>query len=390
MADGALRWPRAAAAFARVAAAPGVRNAVVRVEVNGDVFEAAAGEARAGMAMASQSRFHLASVAKTFTAALVLQLWERGALGADGLDTPYGQFGVFAPDVLARLHRRGDVSQANEITIRHLLTHTAGIRDAMEDDATQIGGPAPGSLIGAMTRPGGDPFRRWEPWDPRAPEDAQAGVVNWYIANGLGDAALWAPGAAFHYSDTGFMLLGLLAQTLTGEALADLYRTRLIAPLELDQTYLAYRDDPADLGSRREPESEFWGGDMPLLSAGVSLSFDWAGGGLVSTAPSLATFLRGLLAGRLFKNAKTIEAMTNWATPDGLKPPRTGVGLGLFRTAQDGLELIGHSGASGAKMFHAPAHDLTITGTINQSAGPGDWHWAIAQACIDDINGSRT
>lgn len=381
--------PCARRAWAALTATPSIRNAVVQVcDPKGEtLFEAVHGLARPDAPMTVSHRFHLASVAKTMTATLLLQLAEEGAFGAKGIDAAYAGFGVFSPDIMARLHRRDGVSLAHTITLRHLLTHTSGIRDAMEDDANTLGGPAPGSLIGAIRSGKSEAARFWRPWSPERPEDASAGVINLFLATGIADAALSDPGTRFHYSDTGFMLLALLAEKITGQSYGALLHERIFAPLGLADTYLAYRCDPLDLGPKRTPESEFWSDDLPLLESGVSLSFDWGGGGVVSSALSLNRFLRALLAGELFKSRGTLAAMLSWATPPNLEPPRTGVGLGVFRTAMNGVELIGHSGASGAKMFHAPRGGFFISGTINQSSGPGDWHWPIARCWVEPTGG---
>jgi D-alanyl-D-alanine carboxypeptidase len=367
--------------WADLAALPAIHNAVVRViDAKGHrLFDATHGEARPGVAMTLAHRFHIASVAKPMTATLILQLAEEGAFGAAGIDAHYCAFDVFEPEIMARLHRRDGVSAAGEITLRHFLTHTSGIRDAMEDDAGQIGGPAPGSLIGRMQSPSGDPSRFWAPWAPNQPDDPEAGVINFFLGTGIADAALAAPGARFHYSDTGFMLLGLLIEKILGQPLGEALFQRIVAPLGLRDTYLAYRCDPLELGPKREPEADFWSGALPLFESGVSLSFDWAGGGVVSSASSLNVFLRALLAGELFTSHATLQEMLAWSRPSGLAAPRTGVGLGIFRTEFEGIEFIGHSGASGAKMFYAPRHDFFLSGTINQSAGPAAWHWPIAR-----------
>ena len=265
------------------------------------------------------------------------------------------------------------------LTLRHLLGHTGGLRDAMVDDATRLGGPAPGSLIGALMSRLVDPGHRWVPWDPRDPASAQAGVLNWYL-NEVACAGLSLPGNAFHYSDTGYVLLGLVVERVSGVPLHRAMSDRLFAPLGLRNTYLAYVGDPPDLQADRLPESEPWMGPVPCLSLGVSLSFDWGGGGVVSTAAELAAFHRALLAGRLFRDPRSLQAMTCWRQPAGLKPPRSGVGLGLFRTEQQGLEWIGHSGAWGCKMFAAPAADLLVTGTLNRADAAEDWHARLAAA----------
>lgn len=364
----------------------GITGAVVRLE-RGDgslLWEGAAGRARADgeSPLVPGDRFHVASIAKTMTAVLVLQHLERGAFGPDGLDARLADLGVLSDDVVARLSRSGGQSFGGAITLRQLLTHTAGIRDAMVDDASRLGAgaPAPGSLVGRMLGPGGDPRRAWVPWDPARPDDPLAGVVNFYLNSGIAAAALAAPGQSFHYSDTGFVLLGLVAERVGAAPLHAQLREGIFAPLGLADTYLAYRDDPPGMDATRRPEADCWAGATPCLSAGVNLSFDWAGGGVVSTARALNGFLRALLAGHLFARRGTLDAMLDWQVPAGLEPPRTGVGLGIFRTDSPCGALIGHSGAWGAKMLYGPALDLFLAGTVNQSAAPADWHWRFLDA----------
>ena len=358
-----------------------VAGALARIE-RGDgtlLWEGAAGRSRADVdAMLSPAdRFHVASITKTMTAVLVLQHAERGAFGAAGVDARLADLGVLDSAVIDRLSRIGAQSHGRAITLRHLLTHTAGIRDAMVDDAQQLGGPAPGSLVGRMLGPGGDPHRHWSPWDPARPGDAEAGVVNFYLNSGLADSALAPPGQSFRYSDTGFMLLGLAVEHAGAEPLHAQLRERIFDLLGLDDTYLAYRGDPPGMDATRRPESDCWAGTTPCLSTGVSLSFDWAGGGVVSSARSLIAFERALLAGRLFARRGTLHAMLDWRVPQGLAPPRSGVGLGLFRIDSTAGPLIGHSGAWGAHMYYSPTLDLYLAGTVNQSAAASDWHWRL-------------
>jgi D-alanyl-D-alanine carboxypeptidase len=354
-----------------------VGSAVVHIEAEDGrlIFEGAAGVARpdTGAAMSPSTGIHIASVAKTFTATLVLQLAEEGRLGPRGIDAPFGDFKVLSPETLRRLHCRDSVSHAQRITLRQLLTHTTGIRDAMVDDAQCCAGPAPGSLIGELLAPGGNPARAWVPWDPKRPDDASAGVINFFINRGIADQPLFLPGEGFHYSDTGFVLLGLLVQTIDGRSLHASLRARILEPLGLSDTYLAYRDDPA-LGPNRAPEAEVYAGDLPILTSGGNLSFDWAGGGLVSTVSDLATFLRGLLRGQLFRSDISLAQMTQWVRPAGLDASRTGVGLGLFRTPFDRAELWGRSGAWGTKLAFEPRSRLVFSGTTNQARSRNDWH----------------
>jgi D-alanyl-D-alanine carboxypeptidase len=371
--DGALRE-------LLVAHQPRIHGVALCVEwvSRGYRYLGAFGESRPGVSLAAGDPLHWASISKTATAVLLLQLSEQGALGSRGVDTPLAELGLFADEVLSGLH----VSGSRCITLRHLLTHTAGIRDAMVDDASalsvQLAAPAPRSIVGRLLSSDPDLPSFWVPWTPLLPGQERAGTLNHYLANGLGSHPIALPGERFHYSDTGYVLLGLVIEHLSRLSLAESIRRRIAQPLGLGDLYLAYRDDPA-LGPAREPEAEVWVGDTPLLSNGSSLSFDWGGGGIVSSAASMSRFLRAVIGGELLGPVATAQ-MREWISPPGLVPPRTGVGCGLFRTAVGGRELWGHSGAWGGAMYHDPSLGLYLAGSVNQAVGGGNWHYGLVEA----------
>ena len=375
-----------------------VRSAAICIEAPeaGYRFDGAVGEARAdtGAAMTVETPFHVASIAKTMTAVLILQAAEGGLLGKDGIDIRLADTGVLEPAIIDRLHRINGVSYGDAITLRHLLTHTSGMKDAMVDDGGGVAGgegPRPNSLIGRIfSAPGLHGGKDWGPWDPDAPDDPEAGTLNYYLnADRINETALFRPGDAFHYSDTGYVVLALAAETLFGAPLHVLTQRRIVAPLGLDGTYLAYRSDPA-LQQRREPEADVYAGDTPCLSSGLNLSFDWGGGGIVTTARAPNSFLIALSRGAVFDDPQTLDLMTDWRAPSGLQPPRIGVGCGMFKTRTDDLELWGHSGAWGGKMFFHPASGVYFSGSANQTHAPSDWHVPFMRDAIALIEEGKT
>ena len=200
-----------------------IRNAVVHVAVPGRRFEhaTAVGTANAGSdaPMTVGHHFHLASVAKVMTATLILQLWEEGRFGPKGLDVPLSDLGVFDPAVLDKLLLKDGVSHGPDLTLRRLLRHSTGMKDAQVDDGGGVaadyeGGIAPGSLIArfmagvgphmaCLEDPGCDlgglyTTRRWVAWDPSRPNDPEAGIVNYYLNHDGGSTAstaVYRPGA---------------------------------------------------------------------------------------------------------------------------------------------------------------------------------------------------
>jgi len=386
-----------------------IKNAVIQVDIPTHCFmhTVACGEAYANsnVPMTLDHQFHLASVTKTMTATLVLQLWERGELGAQGLDTTLEDLELFDKEVLDRIHVLNGVSYGSHITVRHLLTHTAGIKDASIDDATgtaaDYGGQAAPGSYGARLRRNlqqhlaclKDPecdlsclptTKEWVPWDPTRPFDQEAGVVNWFLNNGMAATPLSRPGEAYHYSDTGYVMLGLLTEKLSGRSFHAQLRERIFNPLGMDKSYLAYAKDPDPRFWQREV-ADFYIGNVPLVTTGFNMSSDWAGGGVVSTARDVNVFLQALIHGDLFKKQETLAEMVQWRVYPGLVEPIVGVGLGIFAEITPfGTVLWGHAGAWGAKMCYEPDTGIFLSGTVNQRlVTPNRWWIDILEVIHD-------
>ena len=356
----------------------GVPGAVVRVAGSGAApwsLFFTAGNARADQPrpMSEADGFHVASVGKAMTAALLLQLTETGALSLEALDTPVEECEALS-DLLPLIPVL-TATVGGGVTLRQMLQHTSGLRDAFGDDGVETAGasPAPRSLSRELARlareDAMDPEGNWPPWSPDRPGDPHGGVLNWFIWGGAAASApVFRPGERFHYSDTAYMLIALLAERLAGQPYATLLRTEIFEPLGMRDTFLAYSAEAPKEWRTRVSDFTFAG--RPAFSSGLDVSWDWGGGGQVSTAGDLALFLRGLLEGRLFRKRGTLALMTDFITPRGMPEGCVGLGLGVRKLRSPaGVELVGHAGAWGVQAFYAPTLDVTITGTFNQSMG---------------------
>jgi D-alanyl-D-alanine carboxypeptidase len=319
----------------------------------------------------------------------ILQLVEAGRLA---LDDTLASTGLLPDDALDRLHTYQGRRYGREITLRQLLQHRAGLRDVLLDDRDSLGhqhesGTAPGSIGGRWTaslpsfmecraRPGGctradldrlAAVKRWRAWDAAAwatdPGNGAAGMINYFLA-AMGEAGLFVPGSDFHYADTHYILLGMLIEKVTGRSLDLELRDAVFRPLGMRHTYLSYSTDAAS--HARDPlPADFWLGDLPVISSGLDVSFDWAGGGVVTTVGDLNRFLRGVQHATVFRRSATRDEMLACVPTPVREGRRGGYGLGIGCRDSERGPMWGHAGAWGSVMYLVPALDVAVTGTVN-------------------------
>lgn len=274
--------------------------------------------------------FRAASVTKAVTAATAVRL---AANGRWDLDSPVTR--LLPPHLVRLLRDLEGLPSVNALTIRRLLNHTSGLSDYFFHKRFQA-------------RVQADPNRMWRP-----EELVEAAVEGGRLA--------FLPGSDFSYGDTGYVLVCLAMERLLDCSLADAYRSLIFAPLGMDSTYLEWHEPP-----RGSKVSHHYDGDRDLLP--MNTSFDWAGGGLVTTAGDLVRFLRGLFGGALFDERWSTELAT-WR--DGLRwPPDSSAryiryGLGIGVNLACGEEIVGATGVWGAFAYFWPAGGAAIAGTVN-------------------------
>jgi len=234
--------------------------------------------------MHADQRFRIGSVTKTFIATLVLQLVEDGKLGLD--DT-----------VERRLP--GLVPGGRAITVRHLLAHTSGLPDYVDND-----------------RVAGDRERRWRPRE----------LVSLATAH---PAERPHPGETFAYSSTNYIVLGLIAEEAGRESLGRQLRKRLFEPLGLRHTSFVLGEIRGrHVHGHRPPSHQGIVTGPPADTSDEPAWWTWAAGGIVSTADDLQRFYAALLRGRVIGPALLREMQT--LVPAGRL--RYGLGIATFPT----------------------------------------------------------
>lgn len=327
----------------------------------GLAWEAAAGLAdpTTGAPMTPAHPVRIASNTKTYVAVAVLRLVEDGRLE---LDDSIG--GLLPADLLAVLETGG--YDPDGITVRHLLTHASGLDDhGTESYAAQILG---------------DPQHRW----------SRLEQLRLCVEDGRPRGA---PGEVYHYSDTGYVLLGEILERTTGRNLAAAVWELVDRPgLGLDATWFETLE-PAPAGVPPRAHQFYREVDV----TGFDPSFDlWGGGGVVATVGDMARFTRALFAGRVFRHPATLETML--ARPTGLRPPSDAddgalppgaYGMGIWTLEHDGLELYRHTGFWGTTATWIPELDLVVTATVNQHEA-GELREALVEGTIGLVSGHAT
>ncbi|TDQ19476.1 D-alanyl-D-alanine carboxypeptidase [Algoriphagus boseongensis] len=298
------------------------------------------GEFASGQKVEKDSPFHSASLGKTFTAVTIAKMVEEGKLSFE--DPMYR----FLPDSLTQgLHVLDGKDWTREITIAHLLQHRSGLSDYFEDQ------PYQGENM--LTIAFEEPNKFWEPIE----------LLDFYLGR---FQAQFVPGTNYHYTDTEYLLLGLIIEELEQKPLHEVFLDRIFSPLGMMNTSMHLRSEPIEKPST--PMMEIYFGDLEV-SQMISLSSDWAGGGLQSTSKDILIFIKALFEGKLIQK-ETLEEMQHW-TPAS-KGTYYGFGLMKWNLKElfpllPKLTLIGHSGFTGSYMYFCPELDAYLAGTFNQS-----------------------
>lgn len=299
----------------------------------------AGGQFSSGEKISDANPFYTASIGKTFTATAVAMLYEQGRLNLSDKVVQH------LPMHLTKdLHLYDGRDYTQKITIKHLLQHTSGLPDYFQDETID------GSLNG-MAFLFENTNRYW------APEELISISKRHMKPH-------FKPGTDYRYSDTGYVLLGLIVENISGQRLHEFFKQHIFAPLNMKNTYMLLRQQPS-LATSKMAELYV---DSTEISIYKSLSLDWAGGGLASTARDLNKFQSALHSHQLLR-PETLTKMQEWV------PESKGFyyGLGLRKvvtgerfSSKTNFILIGHTGSTSSFMFFCPELDIYLSGTLNQ------------------------
>ena len=302
-------------------------------------WSTAKGSFKDGSKVTIDNPYYTASVGKTFTATAIGMLVDQGKIQ---FEDPISNY--LSGDLMEGLHVLNGVDYGDSITVAHLLQHTSGLADYF-DDTTVDGSPTMFDLIMM------EPHRFWQPEELIA------------FAKAHFEPA-FAPGTGYTYTDTEYVLLGIIIEEISGMNFHEFLAEKIFAPLKMNQTYVNQRSEAIETTGTL---AEMYASEYEL-STFRSLSADWAGGAVVSTGSDLIVFQEALMNGKLV-SLETLNNMQQWTEESkgmvygfGLRK----ISLNELDTTLPNWELIGHSGLNGTSMYYCPNLDIYLAGTLNQ------------------------
>ncbi|GAA4042435.1 serine hydrolase domain-containing protein [Streptomyces shaanxiensis] len=280
----------------------GAPGAMARLDDHGAVHWAATGIAdrRTGRTISNTDRFRIGSVTKIFSAVVLLQLADEKKLQ---LDAPVNRY---LPGLLPD----------DRITVRHVLSHRSGLHDYTNE-------------MFARTVPGFEAVR------------TKVFTYRQLVERSLSKPRTTRPGGAYSYSNTNFVVAGMLIEKLTGHAVRTEYKNRIIDPLELRDTFYLHPATKIPGRHARGYLTPDTAGAALVDSTEQTVSWAQSAGAVISSTRDLNTFLSALLGGRLTSRAQ-LDQMQRWV-PSGTNQQ---YGLGLRRRHLScGVSVYGHTGA---------------------------------------------
>ena len=284
------------------------------------VHAAGVGDLGTGTPIAADDRFRIASVTKTFTATVVLQLVDEGRLSLDDRLEPFVS----------------GIPNGDRITIEQVLGMTAGVYNYVEDPAFTAAYDA-------------------NPLMPFTPADVLA-IVRAHPPD-------FAPGEGLNYSDTNYVLLGLIIEQLTRQAVGAAITERVIVPLSLAGTRYPTTPEMPDPHARGYATDRDGTGLRDVTRSNPDVT--GPAGAMISTLADLRTWAKALADGTLLR-PETQRERLRWSPLPAAPGFDVAYGLGVMEL--NGF--VGHNGSIfgySTWMMHLPKHDATIVVLTNRA-----------------------
>ena len=323
---------------------PGATAAYVLPDGTTGVAATGLSDVEAGTAMTPESRMLAASIGKSFVGATVLALCQEGLLR---LDDPISKW-LGDRSWFSRLPNH------QTITLRHLLTHSSGLEDHVFSEAFAQ------AFAESWNEPG-SPF----------PPEAMVEFV-------LDQPAQFKPGEGWAYTDTGYILVGLIIESASQSSYYDQVNRLFLVPLRLGLT------SPSDRRILPLLAAGYTAADHPMgvpvkstTAPGImawSPAVEWTGGGLVSSPRDLAVWAKALYEGRAMNEGYLDDLLRTVPVGNEDSGIRYGIGVGIYEETAFGPS-YGHGGGIPgytSSMRYFPEHGVAVVFQINTDVGISD------------------
>ena len=274
------------------------------------------------------------SVGKTYAAAVALQLVKEGKINLDEKVEKY----------LGNEKWFSRLPNAKDITVRQLMNHTSGLiryefKDQFTKDLTAI------------------PDRVWRPEQ----------LVSYL----LDEKPSFEAGKGWDYSDTNYIVLGMIIEKVTGNKYYAEAKKRILKPLKLKNTKPQDKREIKGLIQGYAGENNPFGGTDEMIKDGkfaINPQFEWTGGGMVSNAEDLARWAKLMYEGRAFDKKLLPEFLDGVSAPMLGKETKYGLGV-IIRQTRLGVT-YGHSGffpGYMTDMMYFPDKKISVAVQVNSS-----------------------
>ena len=321
----------------RASGVPGVLMSV-QDRING-MWLGASGKAdlKSNINLKSCNITRVGSTVKTFTATTILLLNEEGKLDLDDPVTEY-----LTP------HEIRDLENANVSTIRQLLNHSSGIYNYIQN-------------IQFQTASLNDLVKEWSPDE--------------LLSYARGQSAYFNPGQDVEYSNTNYILLGMIISKIENKPFYQVFEEKIFMPLNLSATQFASQDPVPDNIIRGY--ADFYS-NLNVINVTYYSGWDYhtADGGLISNVYDMNTFFSALVRGEIISQS-SLNEMMDWIEPNEADTDFFPIsfGLGIFKMETQWGNAYFHSGdAIGyyANMAYFPNQETTICWAVNGNYGKID------------------
>lgn len=314
---------------------PGVSASIVLPEGHVMPFVVGLADKEAKKPMSVLTLMIQGSVGKTYVAAIAMQMIHDKKLNLEEKVSKY----------LGQESWLEKLPNAADVTVKMLMNHTSGIMRYELDP----------KFTDDLTR---QPTKLWTPAER--------------ISYVLGKKPRFPAGQGWDYSDTNYIVLGMIIEKITGKSIEELIRTKLLEPLSLKQTMSSDRlTIPGLAQGYAGPQNPFGGKELMLNADGsmiVNPQFEWTGGGMASTTGDLARW------GKLMYEGKAFDPSMLPIMLEGVKAPMLGrdaqYGLGVILRPTPHGKTYGHSGffpGYMTELMYWPEKKVAVAVQVNSS-----------------------